>query len=84
VRVFEVLARTGELSLEWEGLLARWSEARQAYLARGFTEAARAFEACLELVPGDGPATVLAARCRAYAATPPQDDWDGVHVLEVK
>ena len=84
VRVYEVLGRAGSLGPAWETLLARWAEGREAYLARRFAAAAAAFDACLETVPGDGPARVLAARSRAFAAAPPPEDWDGVHVLEVK
>ena len=34
--------------------------------------------------PGDGPAGLLLARCRAYRDHPPGEEWDGVYHMEGK
>jgi adenylate cyclase len=47
----------------------------------------RQFARALELLPAcgdDGPAAVLAARCRAWLAAPPPADWDGTWVATSK
>jgi hypothetical protein len=36
------------------------------------------------IYPDDGPAALLATRCRAYIAEPPRDTWDGVYALTNK
>jgi adenylate cyclase len=56
----------------------------EAYRARNWTAAGRAFEGALELYPTDGPATVYRRRCKLLAKTPPAKDWDGVWNLTEK
>lgn len=56
----------------------------QAYRARDWTAAGRAFEGALELYPTDGPAEVYRRRCKLLAETPPAKDWDGVWNLTEK
>jgi adenylate cyclase len=56
----------------------------QAYRARNWTSARRAFDAALELYPTDGPAAVYRHRCELLGATPPAEAWDGVWNLTEK
>jgi adenylate cyclase len=56
----------------------------QAYRARDWTSAHRAFDAALELYPNDGPAAVYCKRCELLRASPPANDWDGVWNLTEK
>jgi adenylate cyclase len=47
----------------------------------------RQFDRALELVAGledDGPASVLAARCRAWLVAPPPANWDGTFIATSK
>ncbi len=53
-----------------------------AYRARRFDEAAREFDAAA--AKGDSPASVMAKRCREYAAAPPPPAWDGALGLDHK
>jgi class 3 adenylate cyclase len=53
------------------------------YRAGRFAEAAAAFEDLRQRCPGDGAAEALAARCHAFAASPPPA-WDGVLALTSK
>ncbi len=60
-------------------LLPRWNEALRAYRAGEFDVAAAAFEEFVD----DGPARLLAERCRAFIAAPPKH-WTGVLELVSK
>jgi adenylate cyclase len=81
--VFEVMARRGELPAQMESLRARYAEGLAAYRAARWDEARTAFNAALELVPGDGPSRTLLARIDALQAHPPAD-WDGTWRMEQK
>ena len=70
----EVAARATRLASYEDALRAAWE---------------RRFERALELAgplasAGDGPAVVLAARCRGWLAAPPPADWDGTFVATSK
>jgi adenylate cyclase len=83
VAVFESLGyRAHEPQLaELIGLHGRGVE---AYRARDWAAAAKAFDAALGLYPDDGPAKVYAQRCKLLKRTPPAGDWDGVWNLTEK
>ncbi len=81
LRVFEVA--TPRLAARPD-VLAAYAGALERYRARQWADAARGFETCLALMPDDGPATTMLARCGAFAADPPPDDWDGTFVMATK
>jgi class 3 adenylate cyclase/HAMP domain-containing protein len=60
------------------------NQGMEHYYSRAFGEAAVKFEETLKLLPGDFNAQNLLDRCRAYAAEPPPDGWDGVEVMKTK
>jgi len=78
------MAKKGELTLQQTLLRQHYVEGLAAYRERRWDDAARAFAAGLEAVPGDGPSMVLMARVEAYSETPPPADWDGAWHLEHK
>ena len=83
VRIYELVGRAGEVAASLQELRELYVEGLQAYRRRDWDAAGRCFAKCLELVPGDGPATVLRDRCAILAATPPAPNWDGVwHLAE--
>jgi class 3 adenylate cyclase len=82
--VFEIMARKGELTSEQMLLRERYTEGLAAYRERRWDDAARAFAAALEAVPGDGPAMAMMARVDAYRPSPPPPEWDGAWHLERK
>ena len=83
MRIYELMGRAGEVAASLQELRELYVEGLQAYRRRDWDAAGRCFAKCLELVPGDGPATVLRDRCTIFAATPPAPDWDGVwHLAE--
>jgi len=82
--VFEIMGRKGELTPDQLLLRTRYSEGLAAYRARNWDEARRAFNAALEAVPADGPATTLAMRVESLQANPPAADWEGSWYLDHK
>ena len=54
------------------------------YSARDWASAIGLFDEIRTIRPDDEPAAVLIARCRAFRAEPPPDDWDGVHHMASK
>jgi adenylate cyclase len=56
----------------------------EAYRARDWAAAERAFRGALELFPDDRPARVYRERCELLRRTPPPADWDGVWNLTEK
>ena len=79
VEIYELLARRvpGEPP---PALIATYEAALDAYLARSFGQALDLLRALAD----DPPSRVLGARCRAFLAQPPADDWNGVHVAAEK
>jgi adenylate cyclase len=81
VRVYELLALKGELPPYKHETVEAYREALGLYRQGLFPEAAKVLEARLERDPEDGPCAALHARCRRYAASPPQE-FDGVTNLD--
>jgi adenylate cyclase len=82
VQLWELIARADDARAATHlESIGRWDAARAHYLARDFAAAAAAFEALAATDAEDGPARVLAARSRAFAADPPSADWDGVQTM---
>ena len=83
VAVYELLGLAADAEVAARAArLAPYEAALHAAWERQF---ARALELVAPLVAaGDGPAGVLAARCRAWLAAPPPADWDGTWVATTK
>jgi adenylate cyclase len=84
IRVFTLLARQGELPLEWKGVLPDYEQGIAAFSARDFAKALACFERVLAVFPEDGPGKLYAGICRDYVAVPPPEEWDGVFNLTAK
>lgn len=82
--IFEVMGKTGALSVAQESLRAPYAEGLAAYRASRFGEARTAFNAALEGVPGDGPSRTMLDRITQFEANPPDAGWDGAWRLEQK
>lgn len=79
VRIFELLEKTeGALAEEKKRIGEDYSAGLALYRRKNWRDALQQFERCLAIVPEDGPAQVMAQRCRCYLMTPPPEDWDGV------
>ena len=84
IRVYELLAKKGELPAPWPQALPLYEAGLARLYGREFDQAAAAFEGVLKLVPHDGPASYHLKAARAFAAAPPAPDWDGVIRLTAK
>jgi len=81
VSVHELVGKAGDDAVERRRpMLARYEEAQAAALARQFQTALD----LLSDLPPDGPATVLAARCRTWLGSPPPPEWDGTWTATTK
>ncbi len=78
VRVFELLARRGELEERQQELRDHFGQGMKAYRARDWEASARQFGSCLELDPEDNPSQVFLERVDYMKQNPPSHDWDGV------
>lgn len=80
VGIYEVIAPPMTASEAKHRLVEDYAAALTLYRSRRFDEAAAAFDKLAD----DGPAAVMAKRCREYLDQPPPEDWDGVLVLTSK
>ncbi len=84
VLVYELLGLTDEPTKDADELAGLSDRALALYRQQDWEGAVRLFEQIQLLRPGDGPARLLLARCRAYRDRPPGKEWDGVHRMEGK
>src|SRR5258706_16460154 len=83
-RIFELMGRKGELDATRQALRAHFGAALEAYRHQDWTGARAEFDACLELVPDDGPAQVFHDRIERLRAAPPGPSWNGVWSMTTK
>jgi adenylate cyclase len=91
VRVYELFAMKGELSLKEQELLNLFEKGVALYLKTAWDKALRVFEKAskLERNPDDltTPSKVFMERCRVFKESPPVlsgEEWDGVFRLTKK
>ncbi|HKZ53796.1 MAG TPA: adenylate/guanylate cyclase domain-containing protein [Candidatus Acidoferrales bacterium] len=83
VALYELLGEAEEAS-RYAELLELFDTGLRAYRGQQWEAAVEIFESILQHYPDDGPARLLAARCRQYEQQPPPADWDGVFVMKTK
>jgi adenylate cyclase len=83
IKVYELLARKGQLSPEWQKGLPLYEKALALFQAGKYADSAVIFEQVLRIFPEDGPAEFYLNTSRDYSAIPP-DNWDGVINLTAK
>jgi len=79
INVYELIGKIGE-NPEMRDVIAKYSQAFQAYRSRHFTEARLLLKDQL----GDGPSHTLYTRCSLFIENPPPDSWDGIYISTVK
>lgn len=84
VRIFEVLARRGELGPEREKLRDAFEQGLARFRARAWDDALETFSRCLRIDPSDGPAAAFHERTARLRKDPPDEAWDGVRSLRTK
>ena len=84
VRVFEVMARKGELPPLKQQVVAAYNEGLAAYKERDWLRAISAFTRALSLDKTDGPSQLYLERAEEFLKHPPSVDWDGVYEMKTK
>ena len=84
VRIFEVLAKKGELNEEFQKVLPIFNDGLDHYRNRRWEEGIQCFERVLAINEDDGPSLTYFERCITFQAQPPADDWDGVFGMTTK
>jgi adenylate cyclase len=83
IRVFEVLAASGDLSDTQERFRETFAEGLAAYRSQRWMRARRAFTTVLEINPDDGPGAVYQQRVEERAGETLPSNWKGIHEMDV-
>jgi len=84
VRVYQLLARKGELEPAKKQVVELYSRGLERYRARDFDQAISLLKKGLEIDPEDSPSKVYLERSQQYLENPPPPDWDGIFRLTKK
>ena len=84
VRVFELLARKGELSEQQMKAMAVFHKGLELYRGQKWDDAIKHFTAVQKVYIDDPPSKVFIQRCKEFAESPPGEEWDGVFVATGK
>jgi adenylate cyclase len=83
-RIFELLGRRGEVSMQRLELRDTFVAALADYREQRWDKAAKGFRDCLTIVPDDPASQVFLDRIAEFHAEPPGDSWNGVWALHAK
>jgi class 3 adenylate cyclase len=83
-RIFELLGRKGEVSVERLELRDTFVAALADYRERKWDKAAKGFRDCLTITPDDPPSKVFLDRIARFADEAPAEEWGGVWALQSK
>lgn len=78
VRVFELIARKGEMPKQIANILSFFQKGLRAFQTQRWDEAIEAFREALKRNPNDGPSKVYLDRTYRLKAEPPPPDWPGI------
>ena len=84
IKIYEVLAKKGELSAERTKAMAQFAVGLGIYRQKDFEKAEDKFNEVLGILPDDGPSLTYIKRCADYKDNPPPEDWDGVYIATDK
>jgi adenylate cyclase len=84
VRIFELLARKGELGPATADLRESFARGLNAYRNRDWDRAQAYFVACLKIDLADAPSKLFIERVQYLRDHPPAEDWDGIWSLTAK
>jgi adenylate cyclase len=85
VSIYEVLDFHDESSFpHLEAVLELYNKGLGHYKRREWSDGSGMFERALVLNPNDGLSRLYSERCSHFAASPPDDDWDGVWEMKTK
>lgn len=80
VRVYELLARRGELPSDKAKAVELFEKGLSLYRERRWNEAIEIFKKLAE----DSPSAVFLNRCTQLLKSPPPEEWDGVYTMRTK
>lgn len=81
ITVYEIMGRTGDLTLNQLRLRELYADGLAAYRARRWEDAKRLLSDALQTVPDDGPSSTLLRRIGDLQANPPAENWDGAWMI---
>jgi adenylate cyclase len=81
LRIYELLARSTELTASQRALVADYTDGLALWRAREFALAAKCFDRSAGV---DRPASLFRERARELAENPPDEDWDPIRTLNEK
>lgn len=84
VRIYELLARKGELDDLTREAIRFFSEGLEHYRQMRWDDAVLCFERSLAIDAEDGPSKTFIGRCESFRKDPPPAGWDGVYRLTTK
>jgi adenylate cyclase len=84
VRIYELLARKGELPATRAKGRDWFQRGLELYRNQKWEGAEASFREVLAFLPDDGPANTFLRRCEQFRASPPGKTWDGVYQLKTK
>jgi adenylate cyclase len=84
VRIYEAMARVGDIAPEQLQLREMYANGLAAYRRQDWDEAQRRFESCQLGNADDGPSRLFIERISLLRSSPPPADWDGVWHFDEK
>ncbi|TPW20153.1 MAG: adenylate cyclase [Elusimicrobia bacterium] len=84
IKVYELLAKKGDLEEKWAKGIPLYHEAITHYENKRFDAALKGFEAFLKHVPDDKTAKLYMNACNDYVVIPPPEGWEPVFNLTSK
>jgi adenylate cyclase len=84
LRIFELLGRKGEVSVERLELRDTFAAALADYREQRWDKSAKGFRDCLTITPDDPASQVFLDRIAQFRADAPAEDWSGVWELHSK
>jgi len=83
-KIYELIAKKGELSANQKEMITKFSDGRRFYRSHKWDEAIASFEQCTSILSDDPPSQVYINRCQYFKENPPAENWDGIHTFTEK
>jgi adenylate cyclase len=85
VQIYDLISRKGDKLPEgYNEMIMEYQQGYDAYKQHRWNEGIQHFQKALQLVADDGPAKLYLERCREFSQRPPDENWDGVYVMQTK
>lgn len=84
VTVYELIGNKGDVASNLIRSVELYEEGLELYRQRRWGEAIEIFMKSKELRSDDLAASVMIQRCQGFEESPPDSNWDGVHIYETK